>query len=137
MTGKARLIEIPVLTDARGSISMAEANETLPFAPQRYFIVFGVPPGATRGEHAHRDCHQLLVCVRGSVSARTDDGRSSQEYALNTPALGLYVPPLVWGAQFDFTPDATLLVLASHKYDPGEYIRDYEEFRRIVLTNGD
>jgi dTDP-4-dehydrorhamnose 3,5-epimerase-like enzyme len=127
-----RLIDIRVITDERGSISTAEAGAALPFTPQRYFTVFNVPPHQVRGEHAHRECHQFLVCLRGSVTARTDDGSYVEERKLDSPARGLYVPPMIWGGQFDFSSDAILLVLASHTYDPAEYIRDYEEFRRAV-----
>jgi UDP-2-acetamido-3-amino-2,3-dideoxy-glucuronate N-acetyltransferase len=42
--------------------------------------------------------------------------------------VGIYVPPLVWASQFRYTTDAVLLVLASHPYDPDDYIRDYETF---------
>lgn len=57
-----------------------------------------------------------------------DDGNQRQEFLLESPELGLYLPPMVWGVQYKFTGDAVLLVLASHKYDPADYIRDYAQF---------
>ena len=130
------LCQIPVITDARGNIAVAEVGPTVPFTPQRYFVIYNVPPGETRGEHAHRNCHQLLVCLRGSVLVLTDDGVTREERWLNGPQTGLYVPPMVWGRQSQFTNDALLLVLASHLYDRGEYIEDYEVFLRIVRRAG-
>jgi UDP-2-acetamido-3-amino-2,3-dideoxy-glucuronate N-acetyltransferase len=126
------LYQIPLITDARGSISMAEIGSSLPFVPQRYFVVFDVPENQVRGEHAHKECRQFLVCLKGSVSVKTDDGALQKEVLLNSPAHGLYVPPMVWGMQFNFSADAILLVLASHKYDAAEYIRDYDEFLKAV-----
>jgi UDP-2-acetamido-3-amino-2,3-dideoxy-glucuronate N-acetyltransferase len=124
----ARVIEIPVVSEARGRISMAEVESTLPFTAQRYFVVYDVPREQSRGEHAHRRCEQFLVCLRGSVVVTTDDGTGRQEFLLNSPAQGLHIPPMIWGIQSNFSADALLLVLASEKYDPAEYIRDYHEF---------
>jgi UDP-2-acetamido-3-amino-2,3-dideoxy-glucuronate N-acetyltransferase len=90
--------------------------------------VFGVPSVETRGEHAHRECHQFLVCVRGSVSVVADDGRRREEYLLDRPELGLHLPPMVWGIQYRYSADAVLLVFASHYYDPADYIREYDRF---------
>jgi hypothetical protein len=78
--------------------------------------------------HAHKTCHQLLVCVRGSVSARFDDGTRADEVVLDRPSLGLYMPPMIWGGQSDFSADALVLVLASCPYSRAEYIEDYDEF---------
>ena len=94
--------------------------------------MFDVPSVETRGEHAHKACHQFLVCVRGSVNVVADDGRDRQEYVLDRPEKGLHLPPMVWGIQYKYSPDAVLLVFASHYYDADDYIRDYEEFRRLA-----
>jgi UDP-2-acetamido-3-amino-2,3-dideoxy-glucuronate N-acetyltransferase len=91
-----------------------------------------VPGTDVRGEHAHRQCHQFLVCARGAISVVVDDGVRMQEIRLDRPNLGVYVPPLVWAVQYKYTSDALLLVLASAPYDPADYIRDYEEFLSIV-----
>ena len=128
------LYDLPVIREDRGCLSYAEAGDGLPFVPKRYFVVFDVPAGQVRGSHAHRDVEQFLVCVKGSCLVRTDDGRSQQEFELNDPSRGLYLPRLVWAAQHDYSADAVLLVLSSDLYDPDEYIRDYQEFRRIVGT---
>jgi hypothetical protein len=118
--------------DLRGALSAGEYPGQLPFEPKRYFLVYDVPGTDVRGEHAHRDCHQFLVCARGAVSVVVDDGARMQEIRLDRPNLGLYVPPLVWAVQYKYTPDALLLVLASAPYDPADYIRDYDEFLSIV-----
>jgi UDP-2-acetamido-3-amino-2,3-dideoxy-glucuronate N-acetyltransferase len=81
-----------------------------------------------RGEHAHLTCEQFLVCVHGSVMVAIDDGHSRQVVRLSSPARGIYIPPLVWAAQYEYSRDAVLLVFASLHYDPDDYIRDYGEF---------
>ncbi len=85
-----------------------------------------------RGEHAHRSLEQFLVCVNGSCAVMVDDGQKRTEVALNRPNLALYLPPMVWGVQYKFTPDAVLLVLASDIYQAEDYIRSYEEFLKLV-----
>ncbi|MCB1982391.1 MAG: WxcM-like domain-containing protein [Rhodoferax sp.] len=122
------LHRMKVVPDLRGSLSVGEFERDIPFRPLRYFLVFGVPSRETRGEHAHRCCHQFLVCVRGSCAVVADDGQRRVEVVLDSLDTGLYLPPMVWGIQYKYSPDSVLLVFASHHYDPADYIRDYDEF---------
>lgn len=126
------LVELPHISDMRGGLSVGEFQRTVPFDAKRYFIVFDVPSEETRGEHAHRECHQFLLCVRGRVSVVADDGAARQEFLLDRPNLGLHLPPMVWGIQYKYSSDAVLLVFASHYYDAADYIRDYYDF--IAMT---
>jgi UDP-2-acetamido-3-amino-2,3-dideoxy-glucuronate N-acetyltransferase len=89
-------------------------------------------PDVVRGEHAHRICHQLLVAATGSLIATCDDGNTKSEFLLDKPTLGLYMPPLTWGTQTNFSEGARLLVLASHLYDVDDYVSDYKEFEALV-----
>lgn len=123
-----KLIELPHVADLRGSLSFAEFDEKLPFIPQRYFIVFDVPSKEVRGEHAHRKCQQLLICVKGNCSVVVDNGETREEVLLDRPNLGLFVPPMVWATEYKYSEDAVLLVLASDHYDSTDYIRDYDLF---------
>ena len=126
------LHRLPLVADLRGSLSAGEFGSEIPFVPQRYFMVFDVPGRDVRGEHAHRTCEQFLVCARGSLAVVVDDGTTSEEIALDTPNLGLYLPPMVWAVQYRYAADALLLVFASEHYDPADYIRDYDEFLAAV-----
>lgn len=128
----ARVIRLPKVFDLRGSLVVAELESVLTFQPKRFFVVFDVPSREVRGEHAHRRLTQFLVCLRGQCALLLDDGVRRAEIGLDDPAVGVLVPPLVWGVQYRFSPDAMLLVLASESYDSSEYIRDYEEFRSVV-----
>ena len=91
-----------------------------------------MPTVETRGEHAHRKCHQFLIAVKGSVRVVADDGTKREEFLLDRNNKGLYLPPMVWGIQYHYSPDAVLLVFASDYYEPDDYIRDYGQFIDLV-----
>lgn len=126
------LIKLAQFHDIRGSLTVGEFRHSIPFEVKRYFMVFDVPSVETRGEHAHRECHQFLLCVRGRLSVVVDDSKNREEFLLDRPDLGLYLPPMVWGIQYKFSPDALLLVFASHHYDSSDYIRDYSDYLNIL-----
>jgi acetyltransferase-like isoleucine patch superfamily enzyme/dTDP-4-dehydrorhamnose 3,5-epimerase-like enzyme len=132
LPGGAVIVPLVTHLDLRGALAVAEATQHVPFIPRRVFFVSEVPGREVRGEHAHRRCRQFLVCAHGSLSVIVDDGRQRKEVLLESPAIGLYLPQLVWSVQYRFSPDATLAVLASDPYDPDDYIRDYEEFLGMV-----
>jgi UDP-2-acetamido-3-amino-2,3-dideoxy-glucuronate N-acetyltransferase len=129
------LMRFAEFADLRGRLTVGELpDEGIPFTPKRWFMVYDVPSREVRGEHAHRVCHQFLICVSGRVSVAVDDGRHRGEVLLDAPTLGIYVPPLVWASQFRYDADAVLLVLASHAYDPDDYIREYDSFLAEVAS---
>lgn len=123
---------LPLINDLRGNLSFGEIERHLPFTPKRYFIVFDVPNQKIRGEHAHKKLHQFLICIKGRCSVLVDDGQNRAQIDLDSPTVGLYVPPLVWAAQFNYSSDAVLLVLASEKYEADDYLRDYDQFLAAV-----
>ena len=123
---------LPRVPDIRGSLTVGEFDRSIPFTAKRYFMVFDVPSVETRGEHAHRECHQFLICVRGSCAVVADDGTHRQEFQLDRPDVGLHLSPMVWGIQYKYSADAVLLVFASHYYDSSDYIRNYADFLALV-----
>ncbi|GAA4012794.1 WxcM-like domain-containing protein [Actimicrobium antarcticum] len=129
------LHHMPRIPDIRGSLTVGEFDRSVPFAVKRYFMVFEVPSMETRGEHAHRKCHQFLICVRGSCVVVADDGFNRQEFLLDKPDVGLHLAPMVWGIQYKYSADAVLLVFASHYYESTDYIRDYSEFQSKVTQS--
>ena len=130
------LMRLSKATDMRGSLIAMELGSDLPFVPQRYFAVYGVPTPDVRGEHAHRECEQFLICLKGSLRAIVDDGAERREFLLDSPDIGLYMPPMTWGTQYAYTSDAILGVFASLPYDPADYIRSYSEFQELVHSQG-
>ena len=132
--GSAALYEMRVVRDLRGELSVAEFEKELPFVPKRYFLIYNVPSREVRGEHAHKKCHQFLVCIKGSCNVLLDDGNSRDEIRLDSPHIGVHMPPRIWGTQYRYSPDAILLVFASEPYDAQDYIRSYGEFRSYLKT---
>ncbi len=134
--GGAMFHRLRAVRDMRGDLSVGEFGPDIPFTPKRYFMVSNVPTREVRGEHAHKSCHQFLICLKGSCGVLLDDGRARQEYTLDSPDFGIYMPPMVWGTQYRYSADAVLLVFASEFYDPDDYIRSYDAFRCLVSPDG-
>ncbi len=132
--GDVTLHRFKKVRDMRGDLAVADIPKDVPFAPQRWFAVFNVPSEKTRGEHAHYRCHQFLVCLHGSCAIVADDGINRTEVMLDSPDMGIYLPPLTWGIQYKYSVDGVLLVFASDPYDPTDYIRDYADFVRVVAA---
>jgi acetyltransferase-like isoleucine patch superfamily enzyme/dTDP-4-dehydrorhamnose 3,5-epimerase-like enzyme len=129
---RVRIHELKHVTDLRGDLCVAELKKDVPFAVRRVFFVYDVPSARIRGAHVHKELHEFLICLRGSVSVVATDGEHHAEFCLDKPWLGLYLPPRVWRTLYKFSPDAILAVLASHEYDPSDYIRDYDQFLQMV-----
>ncbi|WP_299941938.1 WxcM-like domain-containing protein [uncultured Nitratireductor sp.] len=127
-----KLWRIPLFKDLRGNLAAIEFSRDLPFRPLRSFLVFGVPSSKVRGEHAHHRCHQFLVAVHGELSVVVDDGENAREVRLDSPEIGLHIPPMVWGIQYKFSANAVLMVMASDPYDADDYIRSYSHFRDLT-----
>jgi acetyltransferase-like isoleucine patch superfamily enzyme len=125
-------VKLVKASDLRGDLLAVEIEKHIPFPVKRMFYVMNVPSHHVRGEHAHRQCHQLLVCLQGSVTVTADNGVERKEWHLNQPEVGLHLHPLTWAAQWNYTHNAVMAVFASHAYDPADYIRDYEEYLRIA-----
>jgi UDP-2-acetamido-3-amino-2,3-dideoxy-glucuronate N-acetyltransferase len=132
LVGGCSFWQFPKFGDLRGDLTVAELSDKLPFVPKRVFFVYNVPSDHVRGEHAHRECTQLLLAIKGIVSIVIDDGQNAEEIALEDPSIGLLVPPKIWTTQYRFSSDAVLVVFASHSYQPDDYVREYSEFERLV-----
>jgi UDP-2-acetamido-3-amino-2,3-dideoxy-glucuronate N-acetyltransferase len=119
-----RSFNLDLHDEARGKLVVI--NE-FPFAVKREFKIFDVPRDRRRGQHAHKECHQVLVAVTGTVIVTTDDGNNRLKYRLTSPVIALHVEPMVW-VEVEFMPGAILQVFASHQYDTDDIISDYNQF---------
>lgn len=122
------IIELNRHFHEKGSISVIENNVDFPFGVERIFYLYDIQGGKSRGSHAHKECHQFLVAASGSFDVILDDGKVKKTINLNQPYKGLHIQPGVWASEINFSSGAICLVLASHKYDESDYIRDYKEF---------
>jgi len=115
-----------------GTLVFFEADRDIPFAFKRVYYTYGVKEGVIRGHHAHKALEQLLICVYGAIEIMCDNGEKKEYTVLDDPAKGLYVGPGIWHIMKWLKDDSILLVLASEYYDESDYIRDYDEFIRLV-----
>lgn len=129
---KWSLGRLPVRADERGRLVAIEGENGLPFPVRRIYYLYGMPSGAERGFHAHRKLEQLAIAVSGSCTFVLDDGSSREEVRLDRPDACLRIGPAVWREMRDFSADCVLLVLASERFEDGDYIRDYDEFLESV-----
>ena len=125
-------VQLTTAVDLRGDLLAVELAQQIPFPVKRLFYVMNVPSHHVRGEHAHKECHQLLVCLQGSVTVTADNGADREEWVLNRSDIGLHIHPMTWAAQWRYSDNAVLAVFASHSYDSYDYIRDYEEYLKAV-----
>jgi dTDP-4-dehydrorhamnose 3,5-epimerase-like enzyme len=131
LPGGCKLIRLNQASDARGDLLAIDFSLFEAFKVKRLFYVHNVPNGNVRGEHAHRACSQFLIAVSGKLNVFLDDGEKKSELILDSPSLGLLIPPGVWAVQYKFSSDAVLAVLASDPYDADDYIREYEDFQKF------
>jgi dTDP-4-dehydrorhamnose 3,5-epimerase-like enzyme len=120
------------LGDERGSLVALEGNESVPFDIKRVYYIFGTKEGASRGFHAHRSLKQVAVCVTGSCRFVLDNGKQREEIVLDRSTIGLLINSLTWREMYDFSPDCVIMVLANEHYDESDYIRDYQEFLKVL-----
>lgn len=124
----ANLINLPVISDPRGNLSVIESGAHVPFDIARVYYLYDVPSGSVRAGHAHLALHQLLIAVSGSFDVRLHDGTSEEVVTLNRPHIGLHIGPMQWREIDNFSSGSVCLVLASTVYDEADYIRDFDTF---------
>ncbi len=118
--------------DKRGQLIALEEQKDIPFHIKRVYYLYDTAAGVVRGNHAHKNLQQILVCIHGKCKIKLDNGTEKKIVPLEKPYEGLYVPSNMWREMYDFSPDAVLLVLASELYDESDYIRDYDTFIKFI-----
>lgn len=128
------VIELPKIHNRAGNITPLHGGIEIPFGIKRVYYLYDVPGGETRGGHAHKTLHQLIVAASGSFDVTIDDGTTKKTITLNRPNFGLYIIPGIWRDLHNFSSGAVLLVLASDNYDEKDYIREYDDFLNLKKT---
>ena len=129
---KCSIIQFKNLGDERGNLIVVEGEQSVPFEIKRVFFIYGSDSTVVRGQHANKESEFVLINVAGSSKVRITDGREEFIVSLDKPMIGLYIPKMVWKDMYEFSPDSVLLVLASTHYNNDEYIRNYEDYKRLI-----
>ena len=127
-----KILNFDTKNDNRGSLIALENLKEIPFEIQRIYYIYDTNPDFPRGAHAHKELEQVLIMMDGSCEIVLNDGRHSKSIILNRPDIGLFIGKNMWREMRNFSYGAKLLVLASDFYNENEYIRDYDEFLRMV-----
>lgn len=124
--------KLKTFTDSRGSLTIVEVGHEVPFSIQRVYWIHSVPEGEERGKHSNKVSSEYVIAVSGSVEITLEDKNGRRTYRLDAKDKGLLIPPDTWDEIRNFSPDAVLLVLASHSYDETTYINSYDEFLQYI-----
>lgn len=134
MKYEPKLIEFAQKGDERGYLVVCEGSgKDIPFEIKRIFYIYGSDKDVVRGQHANKYTDFVLINVAGTSKVKVRDGKGMEKvFSLERPHTGIFIPHMVWKDMYDFSDDSVLLCLASTHYDNEEYIRDYEEFVKLV-----
>ena len=122
------IIDVAKIYNEAGSITVVENEKNIPFDVKRIYYLYDIPSGELRGGHAHYELEQFLISASGSFDVLLDDGKNRKNFSLNRPNLALHIVPGLWREIYNFSSGSICLVLASHKYNEKDYIRDYKNF---------
>ena len=128
---KPQIIQLPKFLDQRGNLSFIEEYKHIPFKIKRTYWIYDVPGGESRGGHAYRDTEEFIVALSGAFEVVLDNGEKKDSFLLNRSYYGLYVPKGYWREMVNFSTNSVGLILAPTLYEPGDYIRDYDEFLKL------
>lgn len=124
------------IVEKEGMLIPFELSKEIPFKPKRIFYITNVPKGTVRGQHAHYKTHQILICIKGSITVTLWDGKQTQCIERNLIAGDyIHVPPMVWDSQIYHTGEDILLSICSTNYDKSDYITDIKEFKKLTTNN--
>jgi hypothetical protein len=129
----AAIIQLPKVLDDRGNLTVVEANRHIPFAIARVYWIYDVPGGESRGSHAYRKLHEVIIALSGSFEVFLDDGMVQKTVLLNRAYYALYIPNMIWRRMQNFSTNSVALVLASLPYSVNDYIRDYSTFQKMNI----
>lgn len=123
--------------DERGYLIALESNKNIPFEIKRVYYIYNTKSFIKRGQHAHKNLEQILICTKGSCKVLLDDGKKKEELLLSSPDVGIHISGLIWREMHGFSSDCVLMVLASDFYNENDYIRNYEEFYQFTKHKRD
>lgn len=135
---QVKFFEFSQRGDDRGHLVVVEGGQDVPFEIKRIFYIYGSDKDVVRGQHANRRSEFVLINVSGRSKVRVRDGKGNEAvFVLNKPHTGIYLPKMIWKDMYEFSQDSVLLCLASEHYDPDEYIRNYDDYVKVMENEAD
>lgn len=131
---QCQVIELGKNHHPNGNLTVVENGMQVPFDIKRVYYLYDVPGGEERGGHSHKRLKQFVVAISGSFDVIIDDGVQQRCVTLNRPYMGLLIVPGIWRVINNFSSGAVCLVLASELFDEADYVRNYDEFKRLTST---
>jgi dTDP-4-dehydrorhamnose 3,5-epimerase-like enzyme len=128
---KVKIIDLPKIKDPRGNLSFFENSNQIIFDIKRTYWIHDVPGGVVRGSHAFKESHEFIVALSGSFDVVLHDGEKEEKYNLNRSYFGLYVPNMIWRRLENFSTNSLALIVSNIGYDVKDYIRDFDEFKKL------
>ena len=128
---RVKIIDLPKILDPRGNLTFLESSNQIPFDIKRTYWIYDVPGGDVRGSHAFKESHEFIVALSGSFDVVLHDGEKEVKYNLNRSYFGLYVPSMMWRRLENFSTNSLALIVSNINYDENDYIRDFDEFKKI------
>ena len=130
---EVRLLKLPKIPDSRGNLSFFEEHNHIPFPIKRAYWIYDVPGGEVRGAHAYKSLQEFIVALSGSFDVVLHDGKQEHRFHLNRSYYGLYVPKMYWRSMENFSTNSVAMILADQEYNESDYIRDFEQFKKLVF----
>jgi dTDP-4-dehydrorhamnose 3,5-epimerase-like enzyme len=125
--------KIDCFTDSRGDLCVIDEGQ-LPFEVKRIYYLFNSPSNSIRGVHGHKILSQIFICFHGSVEVKVYNGSIWFTFKLNSPGIGLYIPPGSWREVKLIEPQSVLAVFASEPYQPEDYLYSFTEYQEWNRT---
>ena len=135
MIEKVKIIDLPKILDPRGNLSFLESNNHVPFEIKRTYWIYDVPGGEIRGSHAFKKSHEFIIALSGGFDVVLNDGKKEVKYSLNRSYYGLYVPNMLWRRVENFSTNSLALIVSSIPYDQNDYIRNFNEYKKLNEYN--
>lgn len=122
-----------IVDDRDGCLCIISGQLDIPFEIKRVYYINSLDiTSSIRGKHAHHKLRQVIFCISGSFTLMLDDGEKQQEIRMWQDNIGVILDPMLWHTMYNFSIGCVIMVIASDYYDEKDYIRNYDEFIKLI-----
>ncbi|MGE0636803.1 MAG: FdtA/QdtA family cupin domain-containing protein [Bacteroidia bacterium] len=116
--------------EEKGNFSVVNTSQ-IPFEVKRIFWIFNGKENRIAGEHAHNKAEQTIVALQGKIKITTETKSGEKHnFILDDSNKALFIPAQCW-QKIEYIGNAALMCFSSIEYDPADYIRTYNEFKKL------